>query len=42
MKIALVVRGGVDRGGRERVVPVLLWLIERLARRLDLHVIALV
>ena len=41
MKIALVVRGGVDRSGRERVVPVLLWLIERLAKRHDVHAIAL-
>src|SRR4051812_38106284 len=38
MKIGLVVPGGVDRSGRERVVPVLLWLIERLARRHDVHV----
>jgi glycosyltransferase involved in cell wall biosynthesis len=41
MKIALVVPGGVDRTGRERVVPVLLWLVERLARRHDLHVFVL-
>lgn len=33
MRIALVVTGGVDRSGRERVIPALLWLIERLARR---------
>ncbi len=41
MKIALVVPGGVDRSGRERVVPVLLWLIERLAKRHSVHVFVL-
>jgi glycosyltransferase involved in cell wall biosynthesis len=41
MRIGLVVTGGVDRTGRERVVPILLWLIERLARRHDVHVFAL-
>ena len=41
MKIALVVPGGVDRSGRERVVPVLLWLIERLSQRHTVHVIVL-
>ncbi len=41
MKIALVVPGGVDRSGQQRVIPVLLWLIERLARRHSLHVFAL-
>jgi len=41
VKIALVVPGGVDRSGRERVIPALLWLIERLARRHDVLVIAL-
>jgi glycosyltransferase involved in cell wall biosynthesis len=38
MKIALVVPGGVDRSGVDRVIPCLLWLIERLARRHDVHV----
>jgi glycosyltransferase involved in cell wall biosynthesis len=37
----MVVPGGVDRSGRERVIPALLWLIERLARRHELHVFAL-
>jgi glycosyltransferase involved in cell wall biosynthesis len=37
VRIALVVAGGVDESGRERVIPSLLWLIERLARR---HVVA--
>src|SRR5438128_11887567 len=41
MRIGLVVTGGVDRSGRERVVPSLLWLIDRLARRHDVHVFAL-
>jgi glycosyltransferase involved in cell wall biosynthesis len=40
MKVALFVSGGVDRGGRERVTPALLWLIERLARQHQLLVIA--
>ena len=39
MRIALVVPGGVDRGGEERVIPSILWLIERLARRHDVQVI---
>jgi glycosyltransferase involved in cell wall biosynthesis len=38
MKIAFVIPGGVDRSGRDRVVPMFLWLIERLARRHELHV----
>lgn len=41
LKIALVVPGGVDRSGEYRVIPVLLALIERLARRHELHVFAL-
>jgi glycosyltransferase involved in cell wall biosynthesis len=41
MRIGLVVSGGVDRSGRERVIPALLWLIERLAARHDVHVFAL-
>jgi glycosyltransferase involved in cell wall biosynthesis len=41
VRLALVVPGGVDRGGRERVIPALLGLIERLARRHDVHVFAL-
>jgi glycosyltransferase involved in cell wall biosynthesis len=36
MRIALVVAGGLDRSGRERVTPALLWLVERLAARFDL------
>src|SRR5256885_7339984 len=41
VRIGLVVTGGVDASARERVVPALLWLIERLARRHDVHVFAL-
>lgn len=41
MKLALVTPGGVDESGTERVIPAFLWLIERLARRHDLHVFAL-
>lgn len=41
MRIGLVVTGGVDRSGRERVVPSLLWLVERLARRHDVRVFVL-
>lgn len=41
MRIGLVVTGGVDRSGRERVMPALLWLIERLARRHEVHVFVL-
>jgi glycosyltransferase involved in cell wall biosynthesis len=41
VRIGLIVTGGVDRSGRERVTPTLLWLIERLARRHDVHVFVL-
>ena len=41
MKVGLVVAGGVARGGRDHVVPALLWLIEALARRHDVHVFVL-
>ncbi len=41
MKLALVVPGGVDRTGEFRVIPVLLALIERLARTHEVHVFAL-
>jgi glycosyltransferase involved in cell wall biosynthesis len=41
VKIALVLPGGVDRSGTERVIPCLLWLIERLARTDEVHVFAL-
>jgi hypothetical protein len=41
MRIALVVAGGVDRSGRDRVTPAILWLIERLASRHHLFVYVL-
>lgn len=39
MRIALAVPGGVDRDGESLVIPAILWLIERLARRHDVHVV---
>ena len=41
VRIALVVTGGVDRSGREKVIPALLWLIERLAKQHEVFVYAL-
>lgn len=41
MRVALVVTGGFDRSGRERVIPSLLWLVERLAREHDVFVYVL-
>jgi glycosyltransferase involved in cell wall biosynthesis len=41
VKVALIVPGGVDRIGERRVIPAVLWLIERLARECELHVFAL-
>lgn len=41
MKIGLIVPGGVDRSGRVRVIPVLLALIERLARSHQVVVVSL-
>lgn len=42
MKIAIITPGGVDRSGIERVIPCLLWFIERLVRSGDeVHVFAL-
>jgi glycosyltransferase involved in cell wall biosynthesis len=40
-RIAFVASGGFDRSGRERVIPSLLSLVERLARRHEVHVYAL-
>jgi glycosyltransferase involved in cell wall biosynthesis len=40
VRIALVATGGFDPAGRD-VVPALLWLVERLARRHEVHVFAL-
>jgi glycosyltransferase involved in cell wall biosynthesis len=41
MRIALVVTGGFDETGRQHVIPTLLALVERLARRHDVFVYAL-
>ncbi|GGA42342.1 glycosyltransferase family 4 protein [Dyella nitratireducens] len=41
MKLALVLPGGVDRSGEVRVIPAFLALIERLARRHEVHVFVL-
>lgn len=41
MRIAWVATGGFDASGRERVTPVYLWLLERLARRHDVTVFVL-
>jgi glycosyltransferase involved in cell wall biosynthesis len=41
MKVALIVPGGVDPSGTHRVIPCLLWLIERLSREHDVHVFAM-
>jgi glycosyltransferase involved in cell wall biosynthesis len=41
VRIAIIVPGGVDRSAREHVIPVLLALIERLARRHQVRVITL-
>ncbi|RUL70905.1 glycosyltransferase family 4 protein [Dyella choica] len=41
MKLALVLPGGVDRSGERRVIPAFLALIERMARRHEVHVFVL-
>jgi glycosyltransferase involved in cell wall biosynthesis len=41
VRVAIIVPGGVDRTGIDRVVPAFLWLIERLARRHEVHVFAI-
>ena len=41
MRVALIVPGGVDPSGTHRVIPCLLWLVERLARNHEVHVFAL-
>lgn len=40
MKVGLVVPGGVDRSGTHRVIPCLLWLLERISHH-DVHVFAM-
>jgi glycosyltransferase involved in cell wall biosynthesis len=41
MRIALVLQGGVDRSGEQRVIPVLLGLVGRLAANHDVQVFAM-
>jgi len=41
MKLALVVPGGVDRGGEYRVIPVLIGLLRQLSVHHEVHVFAL-
>jgi len=41
VRLALVLQGGVDRGGVDRVIPSRLWILERLAHRHDVHVFGL-
>lgn len=41
MKVGIIVPGGMDAGGTERVIPVLLALIERVAAVHEVHVFAL-
>ncbi|HKG91061.1 MAG TPA: glycosyltransferase family 4 protein [Gemmatimonadaceae bacterium] len=41
MKLAILLPGGVDRGGVDRVIHSRLWLLERLARRHQVHVYAM-
>jgi glycosyltransferase involved in cell wall biosynthesis len=41
VKLAFIVPGGVDASGTDRVIPALLWLLERLARHHEVHVFAL-
>lgn len=41
MKLALVVPGGVDASGERRVIPAVLSLVRRLARRHEVHVFSL-
>jgi len=41
MKVAWILPGGVDRGGIRRVIPAVLWLLQRLALETEVHVFAL-
>lgn len=41
VRIALIVTGGLDRGGRQRVIPALLALVGALARRHEVHAFVL-
>ncbi len=41
MRIAIIVPGGVDPSGTHRVIPCLLWLLERVSRHHETHVFAM-
>ena len=41
MKVAIVAPGGLDPSGERRVIPALLWLIERLSREAEVHAFTL-
>lgn len=41
MRVAWILPGGVDPSGEYRVIPCFLWLLERVARQHDVHVVAL-
>ena len=41
MKVGVVVPGGFDRSGTHRVIPCLLWLVERLSRVHEVHVFSM-
>jgi len=38
MKIVMIVPGGFDPSGRKRIIPALLWLVERLSERNEVHI----
>jgi glycosyltransferase involved in cell wall biosynthesis len=40
MKLAVLLHGGVDRSGEDKVMHAFLWLLERLATRNEVHVFA--
>ncbi|GIW51532.1 MAG: hexosyltransferase [Gemmatimonadales bacterium] len=41
MRVAIIVPAGVDRSGEYRVIPAVMWIIERLARRHSVTVVTL-
>src|SRR4051812_32698671 len=41
MRVALVATGGFDRSCRDKIIPALLWLVERLARQHEVYVYVL-
>lgn len=41
MRVAVIVPGGVDPSGTHRVIPCLLWLLERISEAHDVHVFAM-